>query len=664
MEARACFHVEFTGEDDLSDAVLLRKADTELFCLHVNLTVCSLMSRGVVQDIGCTIAAHTARPCRPRGVHNARTRSTPLLSPATIHIVAPGRKSQAGFVYSPQSRRRSLPGDRFIELAMSEERHVLDVLFRYATEAVTVQDRTGRLVYANDRAALLVGLSSGQDVVKTPAEDLASRFEVVDEYGVPLPLESLAGSRVLAGEAVAEQTVGYRLRDSESVRWSSLRSSPIRNDAGEVVWVINHFLDITDEMRRREGEKVLARVNEVVGESLGLEETLRGLVDVVVPGIAQWGQIHLVEHDVELVLVVAAAVGSGESDSTVGMSESERMPLDSNRIQARVTATGRPVTITDITDITDITEAVMVAGGRATEDLPEGLNIGSVLCLPLMVGRSAVGTLTVGRTVGHRDFDDADLTTLTSVAERAAIALANARIHSQDHETAEALRSGLVPRRFPEVAGLRFAARYQPFAQVGHLGGDFYDVIEVPEGAVALVGDIEGKGIPAAAAVGLARHTLRATIQLTTQAQVVVDQLNLAMLNEEPQRMCTLAYLNLSRRCGSFQLETALAGHPPPFLIRADGSVETLGAAGLPTGLFPLVPAVSSSTELRPGDTVLAYTDGFSFRDSTPPESLRPMLVGAAVESLDGLLDRLLASLEAAGGSSRDDIALLAIRCD
>jgi hypothetical protein len=162
---------------------------------------------------------------------------------------------------------------------------------------------------------------------------VASRFELVDESGAPLPLESLAGRRVLAGEAVAEQTVGYRLRDSETVRWSSLRSSPIRNDAGEVVWVINHFLYVTDEMRRRQGEKVLARVNEVMGESLGLEETLRGLVDVIVPGIAQWGQIHLVEDDDELVSVVAAFRTSGESEIILGLSESERLPVDADGVR-------------------------------------------------------------------------------------------------------------------------------------------------------------------------------------------------------------------------------------------------------------------------------------------------------------------------------------------
>ena len=93
-----------------------------------------------------------------------------------------------------------MPGDRFIELATAEDRRVLDILFRHASEAVTVQDLSGRLLYANDEAARLVGFSTGADLVSTPPEEIMSRFEMIDRTGAPLTVDSLPGRKVIAGD--------------------------------------------------------------------------------------------------------------------------------------------------------------------------------------------------------------------------------------------------------------------------------------------------------------------------------------------------------------------------------------------------------------------------------------------------------------------------------
>ena len=144
-----------------------------------------------------------------------------------------------------------MPGDRFIELATAEDRRVLDILFRHASEAVSVQDRTGRLLYANDEAARIVGFRTGAELVATPPEDIVGRFEMIDRAGLPLALESLPGRKVMAGAPVSEAVIGYRRPGSPRARWTG-SGQPDQERRGEVVLVLNFFQDISlnsDAMR-------------------------------------------------------------------------------------------------------------------------------------------------------------------------------------------------------------------------------------------------------------------------------------------------------------------------------------------------------------------------------------------------------------------------------
>jgi PAS domain-containing protein len=116
-----------------------------------------------------------------------------------------------------------MPGDRFLELASAEDRRVLDALFRHAREGVTIQGRRG-LVYANDRAAKLMGLPGGREMMSADLAAILSQTEMIDEEGNPFPLELLPGRRVLAAEETSKVTIGYRLPGSREVRWSRLGS--------------------------------------------------------------------------------------------------------------------------------------------------------------------------------------------------------------------------------------------------------------------------------------------------------------------------------------------------------------------------------------------------------------------------------------------------------
>jgi PAS domain S-box-containing protein len=552
-----------------------------------------------------------------------------------------------------------LPGDRFIELALDKDRHVLEVLFQHASEAVTIQDQSGQLIYANDRAAELMGMESGEEMIDRRSGSILSRYELIDLSGAPVAGDSLPGRRVLKGEPVAEETVGYRALDSGETRWSRVRSSPVKDDVGHVVWAINFFSDITEEVLLEKERDLLSRTNEALGSSLHVEEILTDLAGVIVPELGYWSGVHLIDDGGFISGVASVHPDSTEAQIVTDEADQLRFPLDTSGLQARVARSGKP-------------EFMSLDEGRQLEgQLPdfhaavERFGLGAVACVPLSAGDRVVGTLTVGRRRGSVGFSSIERRWLAAVAERAGVSLANALLYAHEHETAAVLQRGLVPTQLPRLEGVQIASRYQPQAQISGVGGDFFDVL-TPSGdlSVIAVGDIEGKGIPAAAAVGIARHTLRATVALDPTPETVFAQMNEILRGEEPARMCTLAYLVCHRRAGRAELKVSLAGHPPPMVVGADGGVVKVGEPCPPLGFLANLEPYVHEVELGPGDTVIVYTDGFAMGGLAPPESLEPLLAGAHEEDLESLLDRLIAALQSDQPRLRDDVVLLALRME
>jgi PAS domain S-box-containing protein len=553
-----------------------------------------------------------------------------------------------------------MPGDRFIELATAEDRRVLDILFRHASEAVTVQDRSGRLLYANDEAARIVGFQTGAELVSTPPEDIIGRFEMIDRSGSPLPVESLPGRRVMAGAPVAETVIGYRRPGSPRVRWSRVRASPIKNDAREVVLVINFFQDITSRFRRDEIRELLYTVYEALGSSLDRDENLHALANALVPRMGSWCAVHLVEQGA---LIPVAMVHPDRDDARKLVHMSPPSPIsidDTDRMQARVAKTGKPELVETITE-----EMLQDAETRSGGDLVEivrGLGLNSIACVPIAIGRRVIGTLALARSFPDPELDMADVDVLGAVADRAAAALENAGLYQQQREIAETLQIVLTPKTLPKVSGFQLAARYQPLSLVGHVGGDFYDVFPTADGRTAvLIGDIAGKGVEAAAAVGLARYTLRSTIALDPNPTTVITRINESLLEEE--QMCTVAYLILESQGDRTRLRVTLAGHPPVMVVTADGSVERLGEPCPPVGVMAEVIPIEVERWLAPGDTIVMYTDGYAFSGMNPAESVELALAKCETHHPNLLLTQMLELLLTDLGPKgpRDDIALLAL---
>ena len=183
-----------------------------------------------------------------------------------------------------------------------------------------------------------------------------------------------------------------------------------------------------------------------------------------------------------------------------------------------------------------------------------------------------------------------------------------------------------------------------------------------------MIGDVCGKGAEAASLTALARYTLRAAAQHTRRPQAVLLELNEALLRAQlGYRFCTVLYASLTPRDGRISVCLATGGHPLPMVLRAGGTVETVGAPGSLVGILDEPDITEQSVELEPGDTLVLVTDGVTEATAadraTGPGRLAALLAGCAGAGAGAIADAVERdALESQGGSARDDVAVLVAR--
>ena len=313
----------------------------------------------------------------------------------------------------------------------------------------------------------------------------------------------------------------------------------------------------------------------------------------------------------------------------------------------RIAAERRAIEIPDV-DHADILNPILREKG-----------IRSLLGVPLLVEGRVIGVLHVG-SLTPREFTTGDLELLQLAADRAAPAIENARMFEQ-RRVAEALQRTLLPLELPTIAGLELASRYVP-AEGTELGGDWYDVFELPESRIAIVvGDVVGHGVTAAAVMAQLRTALRAYAAEGHEPAAVVSAVDRLMWQLGPTAMTTLVYLLLDPV--EETLEIVNAGHLPPLLIDPEGEPHFLELErALPLGTSQNETYRSHTIPFAPGAGMVLYTDGLVERRDAPIdvglESLRAIAAGSRdVEQLCAdALARLLPTAPA------DDVAVVAAR--
>jgi PAS domain S-box-containing protein len=236
-------------------------------------------------------------------------------------------------------------------------------------------------------------------------------------------------------------------------------------------------------------------------------------------------------------------------------------------------------------------------------------------------------------------------------------------VYEREHRIAETLQRSLLPERLPPIEGVALAARYLPGARGAAVGGDWYDVLERPDGRVALVvGDVVGHGLRAAASMGQLRNAFRAYGMVEASPAEVVARINRLVMSGVEQVMATVLYLVLDRESG--EVAWSAAGHPPPLVIAPDGTRFLEGGRSVPIGAADPAVFREATAILPPGASLLLYTDGLVERRDTPLEDRLAELAeaaGQAGDELGELCEHVLATVLGEGDPG-DDVALLAVR--
>jgi PAS domain S-box-containing protein len=253
--------------------------------------------------------------------------------------------------------------------------------------------------------------------------------------------------------------------------------------------------------------------------------------------------------------------------------------------------------------------------------------------------------------------------TAIDIHERKTMEARLLEVYQREHKIAETLQRSLLPERLPQIEGLELAARYLPGARGAAIGGDWYDVLERPDGRVALVvGDVVGHGLRAAATMGQLRNAFRAYGLVESSPAEVVARINRLVMSGVEDVMATVLYLVLDRETG--EVSFSAAGHPPPLMLTPDGPHFLEGGRSVPIGASDPAVFREANAVLPPGSSLLLYTDGLvERRDEALDERLDKLaaVAGGAGEDLDVLCERVIDAV-LGQGEPGDDVALLAVR--
>jgi PAS domain S-box-containing protein len=534
----------------------------------------------------------------------------------------------------------------------------LDGILGSLAEAVTVQDRTGGIVYANERAAFLLGLPDVASILSARPGELVGRFEIHHPDGAPVSPEELPGYRVLRGETPPPLLTRSVLRATGELHWF-LTKATLLVDAGGEELAVNVIEDVTEEQEAALRVRFLAEAGRALGSSLDLDETLQRVARLVVPRMADWCAVELPDEKGILQQVALAHVDPERVAAGRAMRERWPPQPDAPSSPYEVLRTGAALLVAEVPD--ELLEAVVTDPEQLAAVRALGLN--SALTVPMIARDRTLGVMSFVFSESGRRYTEDDILYLQEVAGRAATAIENARLYTERSQVARTLQDSLLPDELRDVPGWRFAAGYQAGQREAEVGGDFYDSFPVAGGHMVLLGDVTGKGVRAAALTSLVRYTARTAAGYDPTPSAVLARVNRA-LRERPLLAPVTMLVALLRDDGTVLL--GIGGHPLPLLRRSGARCRPVGQTGMLLGaVHDYELAQNVPVPLTPGDLLLLYTDGVT---DTPGEHdrfgdarLREALDAAPADPDAVLADVFAAVDRFAIGDMQDDRAMLAV---
>jgi len=536
---------------------------------------------------------------------------------------------------------------------------ILDVL----GEAVTIRDRNDLIIYANRAALKHMGFASLAELQARPPGSIMSDYIVRGEDGRELSMDDIPSVRLLRGEPAEPLLIRTVHRESGVLSWNVLKATALRDEGGEVTATVMIIEDVTAVKSAELRSRFLAEAGRVLGSSLEYEQTLRNVAWSAVPQIADWCAVDLVSESGVREHVVGAHPDPAKLVLAERLRDYEPDELDPEQGLGKVVRTGESELYNDIPDELLVTAAV----DDEHLALLRELALRSVLMVPIRSPARTLGAMTLVASESRRRFSEDDRRFAEQLADRAGVAIENARLYRAQTRVAETLQRSLLPESIPDIPGWQVAALYRPAGAESQLevGGDFYDFLETDDGWLVVIGDVTGKGVQAAALTSLVRHGARFVSRMDARPSTILHHLDEALKQRSTLSLCTA----LCARLHPDHLLLSSAGHPLPLIVGADGEVTEAGTPHPLLGTSPAFEWPDERVTIQPGATIVLYTDGVTdtrgVQGRFGEDGLRRLLATQRSASPSRLLSALDAELRAFQvGVQSDDTAIIALRAE
>jgi PAS domain S-box-containing protein len=473
--------------------------------------------------------------------------------------------------------------------ALKRSEGLLRGAFEAAPIGKTVLDAEQRIVSANPAFARMVG----RDPADLRGVGVAELCTAEDQPSLSATFDGVAGTP--AGSPQGDQpSVDVRLRSSSGVEvWVGMVASPIEPTEFAEPLLLAQWVDLT--VRRRAEQDRAA---------LMLEQAARAQAEAAAERLSK----------LQALTTAFEMLSLEELVPRLAVRVAELFDVDAAQVEIR--------------DAIDGPLVIRAVGGQARRVSANGSDPTGAEWreVSLVIEGENVGVLRLSL-APNRSFSATERSLLHDAADRAALAIRRAQLHEEEHRIAVELQRGLIPKSLPQVPGIALAAFYEVAGLGVQVGGDWYDTFALPDGRLAMVvGDVTGRGIRAASAMGQLRTLTRAFALAEGGRRApgkALTLLNRHQLALEDQHLFTVVYAVIDPREGT--ISWANGGHPPPLLCRAGTDCRYLeGGNGL-MGVED-VEYETMRERIDRAATVVLYTDG---------------LVERRGESLDVGLDRL-----------------------
>jgi PAS domain S-box-containing protein len=324
------------------------------------------------------------------------------------------------------------------ELRESEERYRslsrrLEIVLEGVADGITVQNRSGALLFANSAAARICGFDSVEDLLRASPAEVVARFEILNENGEPFPPEDFPGRRVLAGERSSSAVLQVRARASGLKWWASVRAGAVLAQDGSVELAVNIWHDVTAQRDEEQQARYLADATAALGSSLEHDEMLSTLARTLVPKLGDWCSIFLAEGDA---LRSVAVAHSDPSRLETAREYQRKFPPKPEQARGvwHVLRTGQLEVYNDITD------EMLAAAAQDGEHLAmlRAAGMKAIVMAPILIRERAVGVLSLVSAESGRRYGPKDVALAQELGRRAGTALDNARLYAQAQQAAAA----------------------------------------------------------------------------------------------------------------------------------------------------------------------------------------------------------------------------------